>query len=111
MCSALLMETLQEKLCKPEDCVTMDIGKSLLLFDGNRGHSVCNFKGERFSLVYFCTGMYHKANKTVRDELEVFFLFIPQDVFKDLDTQPCQHLSPWGPLRIHLQRKVAQLEN
>jgi len=73
-----------ENLCKPEDCVTMDIAKSLLLFDGNRGHSVCNFKGERFSLVYFCTGLYHKANKTVRDELERCGIRFPTEAGKAL---------------------------
>jgi len=59
-----------DALCRPEDRTTMDISKSLLLFDGNRGHSVESFKGERFSLVYFCTGQYEKANQKVRSELQ-----------------------------------------
>jgi len=59
-----------ESLCKPADKSTLDINKNLLLFDGNRGHSVEDFQGERFSLVYFCTGQWRKANKTVQSELE-----------------------------------------
>jgi len=59
-----------ETCCDPKDKITMDISKQLLLFDGNRGHSVENFKGNRYSLVYFCTGQFSKANKTVRGELE-----------------------------------------
>lgn len=60
-----------EKLCKRGDgMMTVDLSKNMLLFDGNRGHSVEDFQGERFSLVFFCTGLYHKANKTVKSELE-----------------------------------------
>merc|ERR1712232_1300930 len=58
-----------EKLCKPADKAMFDISNTLLLFDGNRGHSVQDFKGERFSLVYFCTGQWHKANKAMQIEL------------------------------------------
>mmetsp|Transcript_26663 Transcript_26663/g.69669 ORF Transcript_26663/g.69669 Transcript_26663/m.69669 type:complete len:566 (+) Transcript_26663:114-1811(+) len=59
-----------ESCCALKDKITFDISKQLLLFDGNRGHSVENFKGDRYSLVYFCTGQFFKANKTVRGELE-----------------------------------------
>lgn len=58
-----------EKCCRPDECTTMNIKKHLLLFDGNRGHSVNDFEGERFSLVFFCIGQYHKANAAVRNEL------------------------------------------
>jgi len=58
-----------DKICKPGGCTTIDIKKKLLMFDGNRGHSVQDFDGERFSLVFFSIGQYHKANKSVRDEL------------------------------------------
>ena len=51
-----------ETCCEAKDKVTMDISKQLLLFDGNRGHSVENFKGNRYSLVYF------KADKRIREE-------------------------------------------
>jgi len=59
-----------ESLCKPGDSTTLDISKSLLLFDGNRGHSVEKFSGERYSLVWFCTGQHEKANKKVSDALQ-----------------------------------------
>jgi len=58
-----------EKVCKPGDCRTVDIKKGLLMFDGNRGHSVKDFKGERYSLVFFSIGQYHKADKKVQEEL------------------------------------------
>ena len=58
-----------ETCCEAKDKVTMDISKQLLLFDGNRGHSVENFKGNRYSLVYFCTGQFFKADKRIREEL------------------------------------------
>jgi len=59
-----------EKRCLPgEQTDTIDLGKQLLMFDGNRGHSVEPFQGERFSLVYFSIGQYHKANSKVRDAL------------------------------------------
>jgi len=59
-----------EKCCKDGDKMSVNISKNLLLFDGNRGHSVEDFQGERFSLVFFCVGLYEKANKTVKAELE-----------------------------------------
>lgn len=59
-----------EKMCLPGKCATIKLDKQLLMFDGNRGHSVQAFKGERFSLVFFSIGQYHKANAKVRDELK-----------------------------------------
>jgi len=52
-----------EVVCDQKDKkthTTLDISKSLLLFDGNRGHSVEDFTGERYSLVYFTQGQYLK---------------------------------------------------
>merc|ERR1740130_1197017 len=57
-----------EDCCEDKDKVTMDIHKQLLLFDGNRGHSVNDFKGNRYSLVFFCTGQFFKADPRVRNE-------------------------------------------
>jgi len=68
-----------EPLCKPQDSVATDIRKCLLLFDGNRGHAVEDFKGERFSLVYFCSGQYKKANKKVLSELNRVGINPPSD--------------------------------
>lgn len=58
------------KLCLPGQCETVKLDKQLLMFDGNRGHAVQDFEGERFSLVYFSIGQYHKANTKVRAELK-----------------------------------------
>mmetsp|Transcript_72192 Transcript_72192/g.132159 ORF Transcript_72192/g.132159 Transcript_72192/m.132159 type:complete len:528 (-) Transcript_72192:204-1787(-) len=59
-----------EKMCLPGQCATINLNKHLLMFDGNRGHSVQDFQGERFSLVFFSIGQYHKANTSVRDALK-----------------------------------------
>lgn len=58
-----------QKMCQPGEGITIDLKKNLLLFDGNRGHCVNDFDGERFSLVFFSIGQYRKADKLVRDEL------------------------------------------
>lgn len=49
-----------EALSKKPD-ISVDISKNLLMFDGNRGHSVNNFMGERFSLVFFTAREVRKA--------------------------------------------------
>jgi len=59
-----------ESCCAPKDGTVVDLKSNLLMFDGNRGHCVSSFKGERFSLVYFSIGQYHKANKAVRASME-----------------------------------------
>jgi len=66
-----------EKMCMPGQCTTIKLDKNLLMFDGNRGHSVQAFRGERFSLVYFSIGQYHKANTQVRNELKRCGIDIP----------------------------------
>jgi len=58
-----------EKMCLPGQSSTVSLDKHLLMFDGNRGHSVQDFQGERFSLVYFSIGQYHKANTKVCEAL------------------------------------------
>jgi len=40
--------------------VTVDIKENLLLFDGNRGHYVNKFQGERYSLVFFSVRTWNK---------------------------------------------------
>jgi len=52
-----------------EDKVTMDISQGLALFDGNRGHEVDSFTGERFSIVYFSAGSYWKAKPDTQELL------------------------------------------
>uniref|UniRef100_A0A7S4QAD1 Uncharacterized protein n=1 Tax=Alexandrium monilatum TaxID=311494 RepID=A0A7S4QAD1_9DINO len=48
--------------------VTVDIKDNLLLFDGNRGHSVNEFQGERFTLVFFSVRTWNKVPKEEVDE-------------------------------------------
>jgi hypothetical protein len=47
----------------PKAKVTMNIKDNLMLFDGNRGHFVNSFKGERFSLVFFSIRTWNKVPK------------------------------------------------
>lgn len=51
-----------EKMCQPEDATCTDIKEKLLLFDGNRGHAVDDFEGDRFTLVFFSIGRSWKAS-------------------------------------------------
>lgn len=46
---------------KDKDKVTMNIKDNLMLFDGNRGHCVDSFKGNRYSLVFFSIRTWNKV--------------------------------------------------
>eukprot|EP00401_Gymnodinium_catenatum_P039947 CAMPEP_0117536892 /NCGR_PEP_ID=MMETSP0784-20121206/41685_1 /TAXON_ID=39447 /ORGANISM="" /LENGTH=429 /DNA_ID=CAMNT_0005333465 /DNA_START=94 /DNA_END=1383 /DNA_ORIENTATION=- len=46
---------------KPKDKIQVNIKDNLLLFDGNRGHYVNPFKGERYSLVFFSVRTWNKV--------------------------------------------------
>jgi len=48
--------------------VTVGIKDSLLLFDGNRGHYVNSFEGERYSLVFFSVRTWNKIPEDERAE-------------------------------------------
>lgn len=48
---------------KAKDKVTVNLKDNLLLFDGNRGHYVNPFKGNRFSLVFFSIRTWNKIPK------------------------------------------------
>jgi len=54
---------------KKADATTVDISKNLLMFDGNNGHSVEPFKGERYSLVFFTMRQSRKATDKMKKEL------------------------------------------
>jgi len=45
--------------------VTVNIKDNLLLFDGNRGHYVNNFHGERYTLVFFSVRTWNKVPKDI----------------------------------------------
>jgi len=45
---------------KQKDKITVDLRDNLLLFDGNRGHCVSPFEGERYSLVFFSVRTWSK---------------------------------------------------
>jgi len=46
-----------------KDKITVNLKDNLLLFDGNRGHFVNSFKGNRFSLVFFSIRTWNKVPK------------------------------------------------
>jgi len=48
---------------KEKDKVKINIRDNLLLFDGNRGHFVDPFKGDRYSLVFFSVRTWNKIPK------------------------------------------------
>jgi len=54
---------LEEFDLNDKDKVTVNIKDNLMLFDGNRGHFVNSFKGERFSLVFFSIRTWNKVPK------------------------------------------------
>jgi len=48
---------------KEEDKVAVNLKDNMLLFDGNRGHYVTPFTGERYSLVFFSIRTWNKVPK------------------------------------------------
>lgn len=68
---------------KEEDAVKVDLKKNLLLFDGNRGHAVTEFEGERYTLVFFCIGKSFKATADHRSKLKECGVDVPEA--KDLE--------------------------
>jgi len=65
--------------CKAAYCTTTDIQKKLVLFDGNRGHSVQDFEGQRFSIVFFTVSKYARANAGMRQALENLGIRYPDE--------------------------------
>jgi len=54
---------------KDEDKVSLDLKNGLAMFNGNCGHSVNDFKGDRYSIVYFTAGCHDKAPDDCKDKL------------------------------------------
>eukprot|EP00746_Dinoflagellata_sp_MGD_P165762 gnl/MRDRNA2_/MRDRNA2_95225_c0_seq1.p1 gnl/MRDRNA2_/MRDRNA2_95225_c0~~gnl/MRDRNA2_/MRDRNA2_95225_c0_seq1.p1 ORF type:complete len:501 (+),score=95.76 gnl/MRDRNA2_/MRDRNA2_95225_c0_seq1:98-1600(+) len=53
----------------PKDSVSLDIGAGLALFNGNCGHSVKPFTGNRYSIVYFTGSCHAKAKPEDKKKL------------------------------------------
>jgi hypothetical protein len=66
-----------------KDKVTVNLQDNLLLFDGNRGHYVNSFKGERYSLVFFSIRTWHKV--PTADAKEAARCGIPLPTKKSMD--------------------------
>jgi len=59
------------------DKKTLDISTGTLLFDGSRAHAVDEFKGERYSVVFFSCARFWKAPAVLRKQLTEFGFRIP----------------------------------
>merc|ERR1712150_300623 len=71
-----------DKSCRLEDLpkekhVELNIKKGLALFNGNSGHCVNDFKGTRFSVVYFTLGCHAKMGDENRASLEALGVRVP----------------------------------
>jgi len=62
---------------KDEDKVQLDMKKGIVLFNGNSGHSVEPFTGQRFSVVYFTAGCFDKAPEECKQELRDLGMVYP----------------------------------
>lgn len=62
--------------------VQVDISENLVMFNGNSSHEVADFKGERFSIVFFACGCHAKADKKVKDELASLGFQVPPSAEK-----------------------------
>jgi hypothetical protein len=60
----------QLELLPDNQKVCLQIRDGLAMFNGNCGHYVQDFKGERFSVVYFTLGCHAKLSAKVRGQLE-----------------------------------------
>jgi len=52
---------------KDKDAVQLDLKAGLAMFNGNSAHSVADFQGERYSIVYFTAGCYDKAPEDCKE--------------------------------------------
>lgn len=71
----------RDKLAKlpASGCVIVDVKENLLLFHGQRCHEVKPFKGERYSLVWFSSARYWKADEKTLKHLEELGFVIPTE--------------------------------
>jgi len=63
----------------------LDLKSGLALFNGNSAHSVDDFEGNRFSIVYFTLGCHSQMKKADRDKLQLMGVAVPtadEDPFK-----------------------------
>jgi len=70
---------LQLDQLRDDDRVRIDTSRNLCVFDGNRAHEVEDFKGERYSLVFFSVGKYWKATQELQSQLVDRGFPVPSD--------------------------------
>jgi len=63
---------------KDQDKVQCDMNKGIVLFNGNCGHSVESFTGQRFSVVYFTVGCFDKAPEECKQGLRDLGMSYPK---------------------------------
>jgi len=61
------------------DRMSVDISVNLAMFNGNSAHEVDDFKGNRFSVVYFTAGCHAKASEENKDDLRRLGFPYPAD--------------------------------
>lgn len=77
------------KLMKGHKKETMNLGEGLALFNGNCAHSVEDFKGNRFSIVFFALGCHSKMKDAERTSLKNIGFSVPKK-----DQNPYELLRP-----------------
>jgi len=76
---------LDELDAKKDQARELQLNKGLALFNGNTAHSVNDFEGTRFSIVYFTLGCHAKMKQADRDKLQSMGVKTPkvdEDPFK-----------------------------
>lgn len=92
------------KLLKGHKKISMDLSDGLALFNGNSAHSVDDFKGNRFSIVFFALGCHAKMKDAERKSLTNIGFAVPtleQDPY-ELLRPPNKKQSVASPMNKHL---------
>jgi len=69
--------------------VTLDLKKGLALFNGNCAHSVNDFSGARYSIVYFTVGCHAKVSPSDKVKMKTLGFQVPA-----ADEDPYELLAP-----------------
>eukprot|EP00405_Crypthecodinium_cohnii_P003187 CAMPEP_0194749348 /NCGR_PEP_ID=MMETSP0323_2-20130528/3549_1 /TAXON_ID=2866 ORGANISM="Crypthecodinium cohnii, Strain Seligo" /NCGR_SAMPLE_ID=MMETSP0323_2 /ASSEMBLY_ACC=CAM_ASM_000346 /LENGTH=572 /DNA_ID=CAMNT_0039664389 /DNA_START=15 /DNA_END=1733 /DNA_ORIENTATION=- len=68
----------KEEKMKAADSVKLNLKDGLCLFNGNCSHSVDDFKGERYSVVFFCVRCFNEAPQECKDQLRSVGALYPE---------------------------------
>mmetsp|Transcript_26127 Transcript_26127/g.56651 ORF Transcript_26127/g.56651 Transcript_26127/m.56651 type:complete len:570 (-) Transcript_26127:238-1947(-) len=68
----------KEEKMKAADSVKLNLKDGLCLFNGNCSHSVDDFKGERYSVVFFCVRCFNEAPEECKAQLRSVGTIYPE---------------------------------